>query len=286
MTRALPLALALCALALCAFAPRAQAAAVYDNLTAYSGAENALLPAGHTASGEHGSQVTLEGAERSATQLRLALRIQGAGVATFRLRVRLYRNDGPDGRPGTLLYDEEAPRLIDSGAPLAYWLTLPGVPLPDTFTWTVQVSERQGNMAALGPSLYGPPSTGEAEPGYWRRAAGPEAWEFVAGELPFGARVSADLGATDVAAEGAAPAPLRARPSPAAAAVEFDTPGAGEVRILDARGRLVGVAVSGRGEPARWTPEDSLPSGIYFAAFRARGVLDPALRRVRFVIAR
>jgi diguanylate cyclase (GGDEF)-like protein len=43
--------------------PLATAAVVYDNTTTYRSAENELLPAGQTASGEHGNQVQLAGTE-------------------------------------------------------------------------------------------------------------------------------------------------------------------------------------------------------------------------------
>jgi len=167
---------------------------VYDNTTTYAGTENLLLSGGQSDSSEHGNEITLRGANRSVTAIHVVLRIQGAGPATFDARVRLYRNDGPGGMPGTALWSSAlTPRIIDSGAPLQYSFVVPEIVVPETFTWTIEVQNRTGNSSELGPSHFDPPTTGSARSGYWKRiGAGPTDWELTGlAQPPFGARITA-----------------------------------------------------------------------------------------------
>jgi hypothetical protein len=175
-------------------APLATAAIVFDNTTSYTGLTNTLMQQGEMASTEHGNRITLAGGERIVSGFVFYLRVLGAGPCTFQYQVRFRRNDGPEGRPGTLLWDSGVrPAVIDSGAPLGYSVAVPGVVVPSSFTWTVEVSNRQLNMSPMGPAEYNPPSVGSAPFGYWRRMGPlPEDWAFIGlTEPPFGARVTA-----------------------------------------------------------------------------------------------
>jgi hypothetical protein len=254
----------------------ATATVVYDNTTTYRFAENELLPSGQTASGEHGNQVQLTGTERYVNSLMYKLGIGGAGAASFNIRVRFYANDGVDGRPGTMLWESPLQfRVIDSGGPNTYTLTVPSVLVPDSFTWTVQVSNRQGNMARMGPSEYDPPTIGGAVPGYWQRNGND--WVLVGlQEPPFGSRVSADAIATGIdEAESPALLPdrLTVAPNPVSDRATFHliapAPARGPalhpaVAIFDPAGRLV-TMLPLRSLTADWTPGPELPSGVYLA---------------------
>ena len=263
-------------LAVIAYPSLAPAAVVYDNTTTYQSVENELLSSGQMASGEHGNHVQLAGTERYVTSLMYKLRIAGAGVASFNIVFRFYANDGVDGRPGTLLW-ESAPvfRVIDSGAPVTYTQTVPSVLVPDSFTWTVQVSNRQGNMARMGPSEYHPPSVGSATPGVWQRTGND--WELVAlQEPPFGARLSADAVATGIDAVQSPvlfPDRLTVAPNPVSDRATFHLIAPATARepaqhhavaIFDPAGRLV-TMLPLRSLTADWTPGPELPSGVYLA---------------------
>ena len=170
------------------------AAVVYQNTSTPTGVVNALLPAGQTNSTEHGNTVTVAGTERILTNVTVHLRILGAGVASFNRELRLYRNDGMDGMPGTLLWASGPVfGVIDSGAPIPYSFAVPNVVVGGSFIWTIQITNRQTNQAQMGPYEYNPPTIGSAPFGYWRRT-GPGAgdWEFTGvAEAPFGARIDA-----------------------------------------------------------------------------------------------
>jgi hypothetical protein len=251
-------------------------AVVYNNTTTYQSVENELLPSGQTTSGEHGNQVQLIGAERFVTSLTYRLRIAGAGVASFDIRIRFYANDGLDGRPGTVLWESPVQfSVIDSGAPNTYTLTVPSVLVPDSFTWTVQVSNRQGNMARMGPSEYHPPTVGGAVPGYWQRNGND--WDLVGlQEPPFGARVSADAIATgidEVESPALLPDRLTVAPNPVSDRATFHLIAPATARepalhpavaIFDPAGRLV-TMLPLRSLTADWTPGSGLPSGVYLA---------------------
>ncbi|HWN83196.1 MAG TPA: T9SS type A sorting domain-containing protein [Candidatus Udaeobacter sp.] len=262
--------------------PLALAAVVYDNTTTYQSTENELLPAGQIASGEHGNQVQLTGTERFVSSLTYKLRIAGAGAASFNIRIRFYANDGVDGRPGTVLWESPVlTRVIDSGAPLTYTQPIPSVLVPDTFTWTVQVSNRQGNMARMGPSEYHPPTVGSATPGFWQRIGND--WQLIGlEEPPFGARVSADAIATAID-DGASPALLPDRltvaPNPVSGRATFQlfAPASARepeqplaIEIFDPAGRLV-AKLPLRSLAAEWTPQPGLQRGVYLARVISAG---------------
>lgn len=175
-------------------ASQASAAVVFQNMTTTTQQVNVLLAQGQSNSLEHGCQVALITGPRAVTRLDFYMRILGAGPATFGMQVRLYRNDGLAGRPGTLLWSSAVlPSVIDSGADLQYGVNVPNVYVPDSFTWTIQLTNRQINMATMGPAEYNPPTIGSAPFGFWRRfGVGPTDWEFVnLNEPPFSARVTA-----------------------------------------------------------------------------------------------
>ena len=120
---------------------------VYDNTTTYTGVEYAGLP------GPVGNEITLAGTDRVVTSLEVALRLDGDGPATFKVRIKFYKNDfsiaGMD-RPGTSLWGSgDVPEMIDTGEPVLFQFDVPNILVPDRFTWTIQVFDQQGNMGLL-----------------------------------------------------------------------------------------------------------------------------------------
>lgn len=167
---------------------------VYNNTTTRVGTVHELLAQGQANSEEHGNAITLAGSARAASQVMLRTRIGDFGAASFQARIRFYANDGPGGRPGTLLW-QSAPinQVIDSGSDTTNIFAVPNITVPNTFTWTIQVSNRQVSQAPMGPAHYNPPTVGSAGFGYWRRTGpGPADWELIGpAEPPFGAQVAA-----------------------------------------------------------------------------------------------
>lgn len=252
------------------------AAMVYDNTASYTNLEHELLSAGQTNSEEHGNQITLGGIERVAEELRFVLRIHGTGVAGFDYRLRFYENDGPDGAPGTLFYESPVTRrVVDSGAPLTYTQPLPNVLVPETFTWTLQLTDRTGNMARFGPSEFNPPTVGSAPFGYWRRIGASESWEFIGlTEAPFGARLSAESDPVGVEEAALQPLSMRVWPNPATERVSIELiggsraplPSTEPLRVLDSSGRIVHQQRVDQ-FPLQWTPDATLPAGTYFVSY-------------------
>lgn len=158
----------------------ASAETVYDNTTT-------PCPVIHGfGSEEGGDQVTLAGTERLITELEIGF-IAVAGTAD--LRVRMYANDAPEGKPGTLLYDSfdlyDVP-VVDGLNTLTVY---PDVTVPDTFTWTLQ----RVDGIALQMSRYGPPTIGSSGDFFWQNSQGVFWWwrEFSGLEDSFYARMEA-----------------------------------------------------------------------------------------------
>ena len=168
------------------------AAVVYDNTTTSTGVVNDMLTSATTNGPERGNTVTLAGVERIVQQIQVRLRSAGPGVSTFDKRVRFYSNNGAGGAPGSLLWDSgNSTTVIDSGADLSYSFPVPDIAVPDTFTWTIQLSNRQGVATTIGPVEYAPVTIGSAPNGYWQND-GPGNWQTLSpNSAPFGARITA-----------------------------------------------------------------------------------------------
>jgi hypothetical protein len=174
-------------------ASAASAADAFRNVTTPLNSFHTLLAQGETNSPERGNTVTLAGADRYATLLELRVRAadapQGFGAALF--RVRLYSNNGPGGAPGTRLWDSGyTMRNFDSGADMWMIFRVPGVLLPETVTYTLQLAERMGpNLQAIGPARYGPPTTGSVAAGVWEYSGAGNWTQIAPAEPAWGARI-------------------------------------------------------------------------------------------------
>lgn len=180
----------------------------YSNLTTYTQMDHNLLASGEVNSPEHGNTITLAPiAAPTARRIDVSMRLYGGGVATYDARVRFYANDGPAGAPGTLLWTSGLIHtLADSGAPTGFSTPVPNIALPPTFTWTVQVFNRQGIMDRLTVAEYNPPTVGTAASGVWvRTGPGASDWALTAlNEPPFGSRICVVSTPADANCDGAA----------------------------------------------------------------------------------
>ena len=119
------------------------------------------------------------------------------------IRIRFYNNDGPEvlsGAPGDSALAPGATAFYDSGlqniaaAPdgAVGAITLPGVVVPNTFTWSVEFAGVTGTKEA-GLDIYSPPIVGDNFDDYWERGAG-GAWELRAASdgtpVSFGAKLT------------------------------------------------------------------------------------------------
>ncbi len=179
----------------------AVASIVYDNSL------NDLLYRFDPGTTEVGDEIILSG---PAEQLRqFAFEFWGIGTnnggfkGDVQARVRFYRNDGPlaaagYASPGTVLFDSgtfpipATPRAVvlfeDFQIEAVVPLTLP---LPGSFTWTVQFSGLAAGDSA-GLDLFSPPTVGDNYTDYWERESG--VWVLktnAVGSMDFAARLEA-----------------------------------------------------------------------------------------------
>lgn len=119
------------------------------------------------------------------------------------LALRFYNNDGPNGTPGTLIYNSGysiVPPTGSSGRVLEYAGL--DVSVPAHFTWTVDFvgigPSSSGGLQGRGLDLYGPPTIGYGYDDYWERSGPGMNWVLRA-PLPgypainFGARAEATV---------------------------------------------------------------------------------------------
>lgn len=171
---------------------RAIAAIVYDNTTTSTGVINDMLTSATTNSFERGNTVTLAGVERIVQQFQVRMRSAGPGVSTFDKRLRFYMNNGPAGAPGAMFWDSgTSPTLLDSGADITYSFPVPDLAVPDTFTWSLQLTNRTGLATTIGAVEYAPVTIGSAPNGFWQND-GAGNWALLAPNAsPFAARITA-----------------------------------------------------------------------------------------------
>lgn len=133
---------------------------------------------------QHGGEVHAAGTDRLVTDLFIGMYRKGV-AGTNDMQARLYANDGLGGKPGTLLW--ESPLLqnvhLTGGIDLIDF-SVPMVLVPDTFTWTVQISNI---TVAVGLPAFDPPTVGSS-PTNWEGNG--TVWGQVPGS-PYEARVEA-----------------------------------------------------------------------------------------------
>ena len=162
------------ALLLCAAAfSDAEAGVIYDNTTTPLGSTSfTALPIG--------DEVNAAGSERIVSLLQVGLTQQGfAGTAD--LQAWLYANDGPNGQPGTLLWQSALMNNVPlTGGNDLVPFPVPLVQVPSTFTWAVQISDT--NPVAVGLPHFHPPTVGSSPDYAW--FGGPGSWTRLTGANP------------------------------------------------------------------------------------------------------
>ena len=173
--RTLPItAWLLCAAAL----SDADVGVIYDNTT---------TPLGSTSftALQIGDEVNAAGSERFVSLLQVGVTQQGfAGTAD--LQAWLYANDGPGGQPGAMLWQSAILNDVPlTGGNDLIPFPVPLVQVPNTFTWTVQISDT--SPVAVGLPHFHPPTVGSSPdyawfggPGSWTRLPGPPARDLMA----------------------------------------------------------------------------------------------------------
>lgn len=142
---------------------------IYDNTTTWVGN---IVPGVVC---EMGDEITLAGTQRIVTDFMFGYYGVFTPNGDETARIRFYANDGPEGTPGTLLYDSGTFPIMP-GFNQTHTLTGLSVIVPDTFTWTCQfggVTQWPADLAAL--YLYDPPSVGSSEDYLWKSEG--SAWE-------------------------------------------------------------------------------------------------------------
>jgi hypothetical protein len=139
---------------------------IYDNTgSGFTGAVS-------TTQLEIGDEVHAAGIAREVTLLEIGVNDQSLPF-TAELEARLYANDGADGQPGTLLWEGSEQAALSTGNNLVPF-AVPGVLVPDTFTWTLQY----GNLPIVLPS-FGPATIGSSPEIAW--FGGPGIWTTFGG---------------------------------------------------------------------------------------------------------
>ena len=156
----------------------ADAGVIYDNTT---------TPLGSTSftALQIGDEVNAAGSERIVSLLQVGVTQQGfAGRAD--LQAWLYANDGPGGQPGTMLWQSAILNDVPlTGGNDLIAFPVPLVQVPNTFTWTVQISDT--TPVAVGLPHFHPPTVGSSPdyawfggPGSWTRLLGPPPRDLMA----------------------------------------------------------------------------------------------------------
>lgn len=131
---------------------------IYENTTAYLGSRSFTQL-------QIGDEVQAAGSARIVTELHIGLTMQGF-VGTADLQPRLYANDGVNGAPGTMLWEDAVHNDVPmTGGDDLVRFDVPGIEVPDTFTWTIQISDTR--PVAVGLPHYGPPSRGSSPTYAW-----------------------------------------------------------------------------------------------------------------------
>lgn len=164
------------------------ASIIYDNSTS-------LQQQFWSSTNEFGDQIKLAGnpLERNIIQFRFDYYLTHGVNGDEKGQLRLYQNDGPNGSPGTMLY--ESP--LFSLAPGYRSITADGINVfspSDDLTWTVQFSGITDNEIA-GLLFEDPPTVGSSFDDFWEKQGGTFVTKVFTGPdaqvANFGAQVTA-----------------------------------------------------------------------------------------------
>jgi len=178
---------------------------VYNNSTnLYGGVFNQFVPTWAGVSHEVGDEIFLSNPNNATYQLsNFDFEYFGSGTSgNEQVRVRFYLNDGANGAPGTKFFDsglinvsgpswQTTKGTVVFGPSDLLWLGNPVI-LPNTFTWTVQLSGTTDPGEDWGLYIYTPPTLGNSYTSYWNNDP-MNGWLLSVSEngmpMDFGARV-------------------------------------------------------------------------------------------------
>jgi hypothetical protein len=142
----------------------------------YNNTSNYLGTAYSVANTEFGDQITLSSSTTDRYISKFAFEYTSAhgNSGDELVWLRFYANDGVGGAPGTLLYnsrnDVPGDTTLLRGNANQVELSNVRIPVPNSFTWTVQFS----NVAAsetVGLNMYSPPTVGSNFDDYWEKTS-------------------------------------------------------------------------------------------------------------------
>jgi hypothetical protein len=129
---------------------------------------------------EYGDEVSVSGANWRVTSMQIEIYSQGTfpngggigpGFADF--QASLYANNGPQGKPGTLLWQSAfVPYNYPAGLSLLTY-AVPNVAVPGQFTWALQYTNYSNPIAPPALPLANAPTIGTVNSGWF---AGPADW--------------------------------------------------------------------------------------------------------------
>jgi hypothetical protein len=138
---------------------------IYQNVSDYSGLYLEL-----TSDGQVGDEITFAGSFRTLTDFKLEYFLSPG--ASVNAQVLLRQMDGPNGAPGTPLYDSGILSLLDGfGHIEAFGLSLE---VPDTITWSIHFTGLSSG-GTVGLLYYENPTIGSSQDDFWRLVPG-EGW--------------------------------------------------------------------------------------------------------------
>ncbi|MCC7433425.1 MAG: PEP-CTERM sorting domain-containing protein [Methanoregulaceae archaeon] len=163
------------ALAIVCVAANAQTI-VYNNLAVGMQVAWLAMSTNTSASVRFGDEVTLAGTDRSITQVRSILQVEGTGQGAYDFDVSMgfFALDGANNAPGTSLggatYQIRGLNEGAGGTTAAYFLSLPvaNIVVPDTVAVIFQLSRVGGNTGGVGFHFTGNPSAvGFSDPNFF-----------------------------------------------------------------------------------------------------------------------
>ena len=143
---------------------------VFDNSTtplAYLWGQ--VLP-GAASGPEGGDEIDLVGTDREVVNIDILIHVLGTTIGFADTQVRFYANDGAGAPadPGSLLWDSGPFAALPHAIGLQTMsFAVPNITVPNTFTWTIEFTNRTGSTGAMGTRGYDPPTDGTSRDDFW-----------------------------------------------------------------------------------------------------------------------
>lgn len=137
--------------------PSVNAGVIFDNTTTPNGSKSFTAL-------QIGEEVTVTSAA-NVTDLEIGVTQQGV-AGTADLQAFLYENNGAGGSPGALLWSSPLKSKVAlTGGNDLIAFAVPGIAVPSTFTWTIQISNTSPISAGL--PAFDPPTVGTIDHGWF-----------------------------------------------------------------------------------------------------------------------